>query len=95
MSVDASSPDMGFDPEFPVALDDWLRVSTWRAHHWLDTMPTRDEAIVAAHRQSHLSLSAIARALGLSVSRVSRIVAGVSRQARAPYTDAISQQELS
>jgi hypothetical protein len=26
---------MGFDPEFPVALDDRLRVSTWRAHHLL------------------------------------------------------------
>lgn len=26
---------MGFDPEFPVALDDRLPVSTWRAHHLL------------------------------------------------------------
>lgn len=26
---------MGFDPEFPVALDDRLRVSTWRSHHLL------------------------------------------------------------
>jgi glycosyltransferase involved in cell wall biosynthesis len=26
---------MGFDPEFPAALDDRLRVSTWRAHHLL------------------------------------------------------------
>lgn len=42
---------------------------------WLDTMPSRDEAIVAAHRHSQLSLSDIARALGLSVSRVNRIVA--------------------
>ncbi len=32
---DANGPDMGFDPEFPVALDDRLRVSTWRAHHLL------------------------------------------------------------
>ena len=31
----ANGPDMGFDPEFPVALDDRLRVSTWRAHHLL------------------------------------------------------------
>lgn len=30
-----NGPDMGFDPEFPVALDDRLRVSTWRAHHLL------------------------------------------------------------
>lgn len=32
---DANGPDMGFDPEFPVAQDDRLRVSTWRAHHLL------------------------------------------------------------
>jgi len=38
-------------------------------------MPGRDEAIVAAHRHSQLSMSDIARALGLSVSRVSRIIA--------------------
>ncbi len=31
----ANGPDMGFDLEFPVALDDRLRVSTWRAHHLL------------------------------------------------------------
>lgn len=31
----ANGPDMGFDPEFPAALDDRLRVSTWRAHHLL------------------------------------------------------------
>jgi RNA polymerase sigma factor (sigma-70 family) len=50
------------------------RASPKTLQDWLNEMPTRDEAIVAAHRQSHLSLSAIARALGLSVSRVSRIV---------------------
>ncbi len=32
---DANGPDLGFDPEFPAALDDRLRVSTWRAHHLL------------------------------------------------------------
>lgn len=31
----ANGPDMGFDPEFPAALDARLRVSTWRAHHLL------------------------------------------------------------
>ena len=49
---------------------------------WLDTMPSPDEAILAAHRHSHMSLSDMARALGLSVSRVSRIVAG-ARESRA------------
>jgi glycosyltransferase involved in cell wall biosynthesis len=31
----ANALDMGLDPEFPAALDDRLRVSTWRAHHLL------------------------------------------------------------
>lgn len=35
MQQAANGPDMGFDPDFPVALDDRLRVSTWRAHHLL------------------------------------------------------------
>jgi DNA-directed RNA polymerase specialized sigma24 family protein len=42
---------------------------------WLLAMPGRDEAIVTAHRHSQVSLSEMVRALGLSVSRVSRIVA--------------------
>jgi plasmid maintenance system antidote protein VapI len=45
-------------------------------------MPSPDEAILAAHRHSHMSLPDMARALGLSVSRVSRIVAG-ARESRA------------
>jgi putative transposase len=45
----------------------------------LATQPTRDEAILAAHRHGHLSMSHIAKGLGLSVSRVSRIV---SKQAK-------------
>ncbi len=41
---------------------------TRRASHkilqdWLDTMPNRDEAIVAVHRHSRLSMSDIARVL--------------------------------
>ncbi len=77
------------DQEIPRA----QRASPKTLQDWLNELPSRDAAILAAHRQSHLSLSAIARALGLSVSRVSRIVAGVSHQARAPHTAAISQQE--
>jgi DNA-directed RNA polymerase specialized sigma24 family protein len=50
------------------------RASPKTLQDWLAEMPSRDEAIVAAHRRSHISLSDIARALGLSVSRVSRIV---------------------
>lgn len=77
------------DQEIPRA----QRASPKTLQDWLNELPSRDAAILAAHRQSHLSLSAIARALGLSVSRVSRIVAGVSHRARAPYIGAISQQE--
>lgn len=36
--------------------------------------PTRDQALVQAHYASQISLSSIARQLGLSVARVSRIV---------------------
>jgi putative transposase len=59
------------DKEIPNA----QRASPRTLQDWLNTMPSRDEAIVAAHRHSLLSLSGMARALGLSVSRVSRIVA--------------------
>lgn len=58
------------------------RASPKTLQDWLDTIPSRDEAILAAHRQSHISLSDIARALGLSVSRVSRIVARESEKVR-------------
>jgi DNA-directed RNA polymerase specialized sigma24 family protein len=51
------------------------RASPKTQQDWLAELPSRDEAIVAAHRYSHMRLSEIARALGLPVSRVSRIVA--------------------
>lgn len=51
------------------------RASPKALQDWLALMPSRDEAIVAAHRHSQLSMSDIARDLGLSVSRVSRIIA--------------------
>jgi DNA-directed RNA polymerase specialized sigma subunit len=54
-------------------------------------MPSRDEAIVAAHRHSHMSLSDIARALGLSVSRVSRIVAGAQESRAFDRTQGAAQ----
>lgn len=59
------------DKEIPKA----QRASPRTLQDWLATMPNRDEAIAAAHRYSHMSLSDIARSLDLSVSRVSRIVA--------------------
>ena len=59
------------DKEIPKA----QRASPKSLQDWLGLMPSRDTAIVAAHRHSQLSMSDIARALGLSVSRVSRIIA--------------------
>lgn len=64
------------DKEIPKA----QRASPKTLQDWLAEMPSRDEAMVAAHRQSHISLSDIARTLGLSVSRVSRIVARESEK---------------
>lgn len=41
---------------------------------WLALCPTREQAFYQAHYASQISLSEIARQLGLSVSRISRIV---------------------
>ncbi|MFG6449405.1 transposase [Roseateles sp. BYS180W] len=51
------------------------RAAPMSVRQWLDACADRDEALVRAHRESHHSLSDIAREVGLSVSRVSRIVA--------------------
>jgi DNA-directed RNA polymerase specialized sigma24 family protein len=42
---------------------------------WLATSDSRDEALYRAHVESGMSMSEIARELGLSVSRVSRLIA--------------------
>lgn len=42
---------------------------------WLEICNSREVAIGKAHRESRLSMTAIAKALGLSVSRISRIMA--------------------
>lgn len=60
------------DKEIPKA----LRASPKSLQDWLALMPSRDDAMVAAHRHSQWRMSDIARELGLSVSRVSRILAG-------------------
>jgi putative transposase len=49
----------------PLSLDDWRKRCS-----------TRDDAVRMAHTASKQTLSSIARELGLSVSRVSRIVSG-------------------
>ena len=42
---------------------------------WLASCENREEALYRAHTQGALSMSAIAKELGLSVSRVSRLIA--------------------
>lgn len=42
---------------------------------WVKNCPNREEALLKAHTESALSMTAIARELGLSVSRVSRLIA--------------------
>ena len=50
---------------------------------WLDTCGTRDEAVFRAHAESRLSMTAIARELGLSVSRISRVIAKAEGETQA------------
>ena len=50
---------------------------------WLDTCASRDEALLHAHVQSGISMTELARSLGLSVSRVSRLIAAVERREEA------------
>lgn len=42
--------------------------------HWLQSHPSREQALHAAHTQGGLTMTAMARELGLSVSRVSRLI---------------------
>jgi REP element-mobilizing transposase RayT/DNA-directed RNA polymerase specialized sigma24 family protein len=42
---------------------------------WLSTCDSREEALFRAHTESALTMSAIAKEIGLSVSRVSRLIA--------------------
>lgn len=58
------------------------RVQRSKAHsldQWLSSCTTREEALYRAHTESALSMSAIARQLGLSDSRVSRLIARVEQ----------------
>jgi DNA-directed RNA polymerase specialized sigma subunit len=46
----------------------------------LNSCETRQQALYRAHTESALSMTAIARELGLSVSRVSRLIAQAERE---------------
>jgi len=43
--------------------------------HWLALCASRDEALYRAHTEGGLTMTALARELGLSISRVSRLIA--------------------
>ncbi len=62
------------------------RASPKTLQDWLAEFPNRDEALVAAHRYSQLSMSQMARELGLSVSRVSRIIARAQASTQQVHT---------
>ncbi len=47
--------------------------------HWLASQPTREAALLHAHRDGGLTMTAIARELGLSVARVSQLIARAER----------------
>jgi putative transposase len=47
---------------------------------WLASCESREEALYQAHTEGALSMTAIAREMGLSVSRVSRLIAQAERE---------------
>ncbi|MGH8864495.1 MAG: hypothetical protein ACREVZ_07600 [Burkholderiales bacterium] len=51
------------------------RRTTRSLAQWLSACASRDEALFRAHKECALTMSAIARELRLSVSRVSRLIA--------------------
>ena len=55
-----------------------LKGRPWR--DWLQEAGSREEALYRAHTEGGLSMTGLARELGLSVSRVSRLIAGHERQ---------------
>ena len=48
-------------------------------NHWLASQPTREAALMHAHREGGLTMTAIAREIGLSVARVSQLIARAER----------------
>jgi putative transposase len=64
-------PMNGGDPDIPKV----QRSKIQSLAQWIASCATREEALYRAHTESALSMSAMARELGLSVSRVSRLIA--------------------
>ena len=60
---------------------------------WLGSCETREEALYKAHTEGAITMSAIARELGLSVSRVSRLIARAEQaKSKAPSLPSLSAQ---
>lgn len=52
--------------------------------HWLQVMPSREAALRAAHVESGISMSALARELSLTVGRVSQLIKRAEQAAAGP-----------
>lgn len=66
-----AEPRNSTDPDVP---PDQRRTARSLAQ-WLKSCENREEALYRAHTESGVSMTALARELGLSVSRVSRLIA--------------------
>ena len=70
-----ASPRRISDPQVPRP----QRATAAPLAHWLAMGPTRGAALLRAHRQGGLTMTAMARELGLSTSRISQLIAQAER----------------
>ncbi len=70
-TVEQATRERTVDPEIPRQ----QRVPRQALTQWLDRSGSRGEGLLRAYREGGLSMTSIARQLGLSVSRVSRLIA--------------------
>jgi putative transposase len=68
-------PRRAADPEVPRP----QRTAPHGLQYWLRTCKTREEALMRGCREGGLSMTGMAKELGLSVSRVSRLIASAER----------------
>jgi len=89
-----AEPRNSTDPDIPMA----QRRKSRTLAQWLASCENREEAIYTAHTESALSMSAIARESGLSVSRVNRLIARVEgtkdKACPSEFHDAVSLNAL-
>jgi putative transposase len=75
---DAAAPSAGRSRAAPAS----PRAAPRTLAQWLTQAPGRDEALRRAHRDSGLTMTAMAAELGLTVARVSQLIARAERVAR-------------